>query len=80
MLDTQPPAMLVLDATDPPETWGADLEVAAHGVGTTVVYGAELPAGEVAVLRLRSASARHHGFHAEHGVAPLLDFIRSRVR
>jgi len=73
------PDLLLLDAHDAPESWGAELERAAHDATTVVVFGADLSAGEAVGKRLRSANVAFVGFESEHGVAPILDLIRSRA-
>lgn len=73
------PAMLILDASDAPSSWGADLERRAHAAGTTLVYGADLPEGRRATKRLASAKIGYLAFETEHGLAPILDLIRSRA-
>jgi len=70
--------LLLLDAHDAPESWGADLERAAHDAATVVVFGADRPEGQAVGKRLRSANVAFVGFDGEHGVAPILDLIRAR--
>ncbi len=73
------PAMLVLDGSDPPARWGADLELRAHAIPLVCVYGTDLPSGRDAASRLSSANVAFLGFAAEHGAAPIIDLIRSRA-
>ena len=73
------PAMLILDASDAPSSWGADLERRAHEAGATLVYGSDLPEGRSATSRLASARVGYLAFETEHGAAPILDLIRSRA-
>jgi len=73
------PDLLLLDAVDPPEAWGADLERVAHEAGTVALFGAELASGAAIAKRLASANVGFVGFESEHGIAPLLDLIRSRA-
>ncbi|MCB9596217.1 MAG: hypothetical protein H6719_26075 [Sandaracinaceae bacterium] len=73
------PDMLILDASDAPASWGADLELRAHAAPTICVYGSDLPEGQAAAKRLTSANVAFLGFEVEHGVAPILDLIRSRA-
>lgn len=72
-------AMLILDASDPPTSWGAELERLAHAAPTVCVYGTDLPAGRDAAKRLDSAKVAFLGFDTEHGAAPILDLIRART-
>lgn len=73
------PAFLVLDASDAPESWGADLELRAHAAPMVIVYGTDLPSGRAAASRLASTQVAFLGFEAEHGAAPIIDLLRSRA-
>ncbi|MEZ4336983.1 MAG: hypothetical protein R3B82_10175 [Sandaracinaceae bacterium] len=73
------PTILVLDASDPPASWGADLERRAHAAPTVCLYGTDLPSGRAAASRLESAKVAFLGFAAEHGAAPIIDLLRSRA-
>ncbi len=73
------PAVLVLDASDPPASWGADLERAAHAASLVCLYGSGLPAGRDAAARLASAKVEFVGLDAAHGAVSIVDLLRSRA-
>jgi hypothetical protein len=73
------PAILILDASDPPPSWGADLERVAHAASLVCLYGSELPAGRDAAARLASAKVAFVGLDAAHGAVSIVDLLRSRA-
>ncbi|MBX3272166.1 MAG: hypothetical protein KF729_18010 [Sandaracinaceae bacterium] len=78
-LEGDAPDILLLDATDAPASWGADLELRAHAAPLTLLYGADTAQGRALAARLGSASVAFLGFDVEHGAGPILDLLRSRA-
>jgi hypothetical protein len=76
---TDEPAILLIDASDPPGAWAADLEARAKQSTLTVVYGTDLPEAAPLLSRLHAAGVSYLGFSTAHGAAPILDLIRSRA-
>lgn len=73
------PAILLIDASDPPDAWPADLELRARQAHLTVIYGTDLAEAASLTERLRADGVGYLGFTTDHGAAPILDLIRSRA-
>ena len=73
------PAILLIDASDPPDAWAANLESRAKRALLTVVYGIDLEEAASLIARLQAAGVTYLGFSTDHGAAPILDLIRSRA-
>lgn len=82
-LEGDPPAILLLDATDFPALEPNAVLSAANGLPATtscVLWGAELPYGRRVAGAIEGLERRWVTLELEEGIAPVLDLIRSRRR